>query len=31
VKRAIKGIAASWIAGVEIESRKKKKRRYEDD
>ena len=25
VKRAVKGIAAPWVAGVEIESRKKKK------
>jgi hypothetical protein len=29
VKRTIEGIAASWITGVEIESKKKK--RYEDD
>ena len=25
VKRAVKGIATPWVAGVEIESRKKKK------
>ena len=25
VKSVVKGIAASWVAGVEIESRKKKK------
>jgi len=31
VKRAVKGIAAPWVAGVEVESKKKKKRRYKDD
>ena len=31
VKRAVKGIAAPWVVGVEVESKKKKKRRYEDD
>ena len=31
VKRAVKGIVAPWVARVEIESRKKKKRRHEDD
>ena len=25
VKRAVKGIAAPWVAGVDVESRKKKK------
>jgi hypothetical protein len=31
VKRAIEGIAAPWVTGVEVESRKKKKRKYESD
>ena len=31
VKGAVKGIAAPWVTGVEVESRKKKKRKYEDD
>jgi len=26
VKRTVKGIAAPWIAGVEVESKKKKKK-----
>ena len=30
-KRAVNRLAAPWVAGVKVEGKKKKKRRYEDD